>query len=69
MSNLNDRIKRFGVLCQKGADKGLTREESREFKRLEKSITNTMMLNEALFDLHLAAFKKASKPLATQEGE
>lgn len=68
MSNLDERITRFGALCRKASEKGLTREENREFKRLEKSITNAMMLNEALFDLHLAAFKKASKPLVNKGG-
>lgn len=64
MNNLDEKIIGFGVLCKKGSSKGLTQEESREFKKLEKSISNTMILNEALFDVHLAAFKRAIEPLA-----
>lgn len=60
---MEEKIKRFGVLCKKGSDKGLTQEEHREFKKLEKTIFNAMMSNETSFDNHIKAFKKATKPL------
>lgn len=63
MENLDTRIKRFGALCKKGASKGLTKSESQEFRKLEKSISNTMLKDESLYDRHIGLFRKASKPL------
>jgi len=64
MKSLNEKIKRFGILCKKGYSKGLTQKEDREFKKLEKEISNAMLNNEELFDNHIKSFRKAVKPLA-----
>ena len=64
MKSLNEKIKRFGVLCKKGYSKGLTKKEDREFKKLEKEISDAMLNNEELFDNHIKSFREAVKPLA-----
>jgi len=56
---MEEKIKRFGILCKRGNDKGLTKQEIREFKKLERDISNTLLENEVLFDAHISAFKKA----------
>jgi len=56
---VEEKIKKLAALCKKGDSKGLTQEENREFKRLEKSITGSMMRNEDVFNLHISAFKEA----------
>ena len=58
---MKDKIKRFGLLCKKRI---LTQQEHREFKRLEKSITNAMLKDELMLDEHIELFKEAVKPLA-----
>jgi len=59
MKDLDKKITKLGVLYKKGCDKGVTREENREFKKLEKSITNSMLKDEVLFDLHIVSFRQA----------
>jgi len=54
------KIRRFGNLCKK---RMLTQQEHREFKRLEKSITNAMLKDESMLDEHIELFKEAVKPL------
>ena len=61
---MEEKIKRFGELCEKGYHKGLTQVENREFKKLEKEITGKMLKDESVFDKHVASFRQAIKPLA-----
>lgn len=61
---MKEKIERFGSLCKKGYSKGLTHEEDKEFKKLEKEISDAMLNNESLFDIHIKSFREAVKPLA-----
>ena len=61
---MKEKIKRFGILCKKGYSKGLTKKEDKEFKKLEKEISSTMLADEKIFDDHIESFKLAVKPLA-----
>jgi len=63
MKNLDEKITRLGVLCKKGQNQGLTREENREFKKLEDGISDAMIQDEKLFDAHIQEFKEALLPL------
>lgn len=63
MKNLDEKIKRFGILCKKGYSKGLTQVENKEFKALEKAIGNVMLSDEEVFDSHIKSFREAIKPL------
>jgi hypothetical protein len=63
MTSLNEKIKSFGVLCKKGYHKGLTKKEDREFKKLEKDISDSMLNDEELFDDHIKSLRKAVGPL------
>lgn len=57
---MEEKIKRLGILCRK---KGLTQEENREFKKLEKSITDVMQKDELIFATFIDIFKKAIEPV------
>lgn len=56
---MEEKIKRFGVLCKKSF---LTQQEHREFKKLERSITDAMK-DEMTFNTFITIFKEAIKPL------
>ena len=60
---MKEKIARLSILCKKGAEKGLTQEEHKEFKKLEKQIFNAMMRDEKVFDDNAKAFRKATQPL------
>lgn len=59
MKDLDKKITRLSVLYKKGCDKGVTKEENREFKKLERSVTDAMMKDEVLFDQHIVSFRQA----------
>lgn len=59
MKNLGKEITRLSVLYKKGQDKGVTKEENKEFKKLEKSVTDSMMKDEVLFDKYVVPFRQA----------
>jgi len=59
MKDLGEKITRLSILYKKGCDKGVTREENREFKKLEKSITDSMLKDEIVFDRHVISFRQA----------
>lgn len=56
---MKEKIERLGILCRKGSSKGLTKEENKEFKKLEKEISGVLLSNENIFDAHIDSFREA----------
>lgn len=55
---MDEKIKRFEILCKRGFVRGLTREENQEFKSLEKSISGAMLKDEKVFDKYIKPYRE-----------
>ncbi len=60
---MKEKIKRFGSLCKKGSNEGLTKEENKEFKKLESLCEEDPAMIKQCLEFYRERWQKAQKSL------